>query len=194
VQPRNGPFSPVTIYGRGFQAPVAVSLAGFGAFVQSVSATEIVVIPGSPLATGCADVTGEIEVVNINTGSGGTGGSFTYVVQKPAITGVAPTAAQLPAQATVTGINFPQSIADAEVKFGARTAFVASFALGALTVDIPPGAVTTAPACAGANPAGTLQTVETVDVTVTDRSTTCTASVPQAFSYQLPCVLPTPTP
>ena len=69
IQPLGGPFTPVTIFGRGFQAPVAVSLAGFGAFVQSVSATELVVIPGPAVATGCADVSGPIGVVNLNTGS-----------------------------------------------------------------------------------------------------------------------------
>jgi hypothetical protein len=194
VQPLNGPFSPMIIYGRGFQAPVAVELAGIGAFVQSVSATEIVVVPARPLATGCSDITGAIEVVNINTGSGGTGGSFTYLVQKPTITGLSPTAAALPAQATIFGSNFPLSVADAEVRFGSRTAFVTSLSPGALTVDIPPGSATTAPACTGANPAGTLQNVETVDVTVTDRSTTCSATVVQAFSYQLPCVVPTAAP
>ena len=67
----------------GFQAPVAVTLAGVPAFVQSVSATEIVVLPGIPAGCGCATVTGAIVVTNINTGETATapaGVTFTYVV------------------------------------------------------------------------------------------------------------------
>ncbi len=50
---QEAPFSPVTIHGQGFLAPVAVSLAGIPATVISVSATELLVLPG-PLSS-CAD-------------------------------------------------------------------------------------------------------------------------------------------
>ena len=51
---------------------MAVSLAGVGALVQSVAATEIVVVPGTPLVGGCADLNGDIVVVNIDTGDSAT--------------------------------------------------------------------------------------------------------------------------
>lgn len=200
VQPLGGPFSPVTIYGRGFQAPIAVSLAGFGAIIQSVSATEIVVIPGPAFPTGCDDITGEIAVTNINTGSGTTGGSFTYVIARPAIAGVIPTNScpgGLPCTgggfggfpATILGANFPTSPAEVDVRFGSQTAFVNSATATSLDVTVP---ITTAtpPTCAGGNAAGTLQIVSTVDVSVTDRATTCSVVATQVFQYLLPCTVP----
>jgi IPT/TIG domain len=193
VQPLGGPFSPVTIFGRGFQAPVAVSLAGWGAFVQSVSSTELTVIPGPAIPSGCSDITGEISVTNITTGSSGSGGSFTYAVLKPVITGVSPSGGGGGASVTITGVNLPSSLADAEVKFGGQSALVTAASSTSLTV-VAPTSGAAAPACTGGNPGGTLQTVATVDVSVTDRSTTCSIVASGAFQMQLPCVEPTPTP
>ncbi len=204
VQPLSGPFVPMTIFGRGFQAPVAVSLAGFGALVQSVSATEIVVVPGPAVASGCSDITGEIGVTNINTGASVSDGSFTYVVSRPAIASVVPanSCGGLGCQGggfggfpgTIFGANFPSNPADVEVKFGSATAFVNAASFGQLDIVVP---VTTAapPACTGGNPVGTLQVVSTVDVTVTDRVSTCSVTATQVFQYLLPCTVPpTPTP
>lgn len=188
------PFSPVTIYGQGFQAPVAVTLAGIPAYVQSVSATEIQALPSLPLLSGCSNISGAVSVTNIDTGDTASGGGFTYVVPELAITGVSPQIGQAGTAVTITGTNFPLTVADADVKFGARQAFVTSVSSGTLVATAPPGTVTTNPSCTGSNPANTLQTVETVDVTVTNRANSCTNTVAQAFSYQLPCVVPTPAP
>ncbi len=194
TQPAQGPFSPVTILGQGFQSPVAVTLAGVAASVNSVSATEIVVTPSAPLIEACSDLTDVIHVVNINSGDGADGPSFTYVVSGVIILGIAPTndAGGSATQAVITGIGF-NPITDT-VKFGSKTAFVISGNGGSLTVSIPPGTVTTDPACLNTNPSGTLQSVETVDVTVTDNVTKCSVTAAQAFSYLLPCVIPTPPP
>lgn len=202
VQPLGGPFSPVTIFGRGFQAPVAVSLAGFGAIIQSVSATEIVVIPGPALVEGCNNIGPEvIRVVNINTGAFAEGGSFTYVIAKPAISAVIP-ANSCPdplsdcpnngfggGPATILGANFPTSPADVDVKFGSQTAFVNGATESALDVTVP---MTSAarPTCTTGNPDGTHQVASTVDVVVTDRVTTCSVTATQAFQYILPCTVP----
>ena len=196
IQPLGGPFVPVTIYGQGFQGPVAVDLAGFGAIVQSVSATEIVVVPGNPLPAGCANITGPIVVVNINTGDAATNGVFTYLVPQVVITGVVPSndGGGSVTTVTITGTGFPNSIADADVKFGAKSAFVQSVSPGAITVTVPPGSVVLNPTCINGNPAGTLQPAETVDVIVTNRATTCTATATAAFSYLRPCVVPTVAP
>jgi hypothetical protein len=205
VQPIGGPFVPVTIFGRGFQAPVAVELAGVGALIQSVTATEIIVIPGPARATGCNDVSGKISVTNLNTGSGTetTGDAFTYVVSKPAIAGVSPQNS-CPGGApctlnggfggipgTITGANFPLNPAEVEVKFGSQTAFVTSTSANTIEITIPTTTAAT-PSCTGANPAGTPQVVSTVDVIVTDRTTTCSVTASQAFQYIIPCVVPPP--
>ena len=200
-QPLGGPFTPLTIYGRGFQAPVAVSLAGFGAIVQSVSATEIVVVPGPAISAGCSDVSGPIVVVNINTGASAEGGSFTYFIAKPTISSVVPSSSCPDpvsdclndgfggGNATIFGGNFPTSPANVEVKFGTQTAFVNSATSDTLEVTIP---MTNAarPTCDPGNPEGTHQVAATVDVTVTDRVTTCTVTATQVFQYLLPCTAP----
>ena len=56
----------------------------------------------------------------------------------------------------------------------------------------PPGTVTAAPTCTGTNPAGTLQTVETVAVSVNEPPERLPRDGTAAFAYQLPCVVPAP--
>jgi hypothetical protein len=191
-----GFLSPVTIFGQGFQAPVAVTLAGVPALVTSVAATEIVAMPGTPLLASCANVTGQVNVVNIDTGDGASGAGFTYVVPQPSITGVSPGAGTPGTTVTITGVNFPSIQANAAVKFGTQSAFIQNggFAPGSITVTAPAGTVSANPACTNGNTGGTLQIVSTVDVTVTDLSDNCVATAAQAFSFELPCVAPTPTP
>ena len=197
TQRTDAPFTPVTIYGTGFQAPVVVTLAGVPAFVQSVSATELVVLPALPSNCGGGSGTA-VVVVNITTGEKATsesGITFTYVVVPMTITGLSPQVGSAGTVVVITGSNFPLSLADAEVKFGGRIAFVTPpVTAGSLTVTVPVGSVTTNPVCTGGNVAPALQNVETVDVTVTNRGNTCTATLPQVFTYQLPCVDPTQAP
>ncbi len=194
VQAVGQPFRPLTIHGQGFEAPVQVSLAGFVAAVISVSATEITVVPGNILVNGCSDVSGSVTVTNINTGESVSGLSFTYLVSGVgmAIIGVTPSSAQVPAagiQMLISGSNLPTTAASAEVTVGGQQVVVlsASAAGTSLTVQLPP---TTAPAPAcGSSPPGTLLPAGSpVDVTVTNRNTTCTATFPGAFQYLLPCV------
>jgi hypothetical protein len=177
---------------------MAVSLAGIGAAISSVSATELVVVPGPALATGCADIEGPIRVVSISTGDFDEKGSFTYLVKAtgPIVNGVSPSAAQFfpGVTATVTGFNFPTSPANVEVTFGGRTAGVISSAPSAIVVSVPNNGITTSPVCGTGQSAGTQVGVETVDVTVTNRTTTCAATASKVFTYTLPCVVPTPTP
>jgi hypothetical protein len=199
------PFSPVTIFGQGFQAPVAVTLAGIPAFVQSVSATEIVVLPSQPLLSSCDNITGDIAVVNIDTGDGATGGAFTYVVPKPSISNVTP-GNSCPnggngcptdnggvggGTVTIDGVNLPASTGTAQVKFGSQTAFVTSASISEIVVTAPITAQA-APACTGTNIAGTPQVAATVDVTVTDLNSNCSVTATQAFQYILPCVVTGP--
>ncbi len=159
TQSTDQPFTPVTIYGTGFSAPVVVTLAGIQAFVQSVSATELVVVPGTP--AGC--------------GGGGAGACRRHEhharakrrpragrdvhLRRRADDGrrsLVPPAGLSGATVEIDGSNLPTSTANAQVLFGARAAMVNSASATALSVTAPPGTVTTPPTCIGTDPAGTL--------------------------------------
>ena len=189
------PFTLVTIFGHGFQAPVAVTLAGRGATVISVSESELVVLPSRPFLTGCSDVSGAVAVTNINSGDSASGLTFTYLVAqtKPVIISVSPNTGAIGTVVTITGLNLPISIADAEVKFGTRLATVTAASATSLTVVAPDNGIVTPPLCPAGSPVGTPVTVQTVDVSVTNRLSTCTATATNAFQYQLPCAPPTPS-
>ncbi len=193
VQSAAGPFTPVTIYGEGFDAPVKVSLAGWIATVLSVSATELVVVPGSLVASGCADVSGPMEVTNINTGETASGQTFTYLVSAsgPVITGVSPSSAQVPGagiQLLISGSNFPTSATGVSVTVGGVQVQVLTASSTSLTVQLPP-TNDVPPTCPSGTAAGTLiNSGAAQDVTVTNLSTTCHATFPGAFTYLLPCV------
>ncbi len=193
IQPLGGPFSPMIIFGRGFQAPIAVSLAGVAAVVQSVSATEVVVVPSAPIAQGCSDITGEIEITNLNTGSSVEGSSFTYLVAQPVITDVQPLFGLGGVQVTITGVNLPDNVADAEVKFGVQFAVV-TFASANQIVVQAPTSILPSPVCIPPNVPPDPQTVVSVPIAVTDRATSCAANSAGVFQMQLPCVAPPPTP
>jgi hypothetical protein len=192
VQSASGPFTPVTIHGEGFDAPVKVSLAGWVATVLSVSATEIVVVPGFIVASGCSDVTGAMEVTNINTGETASGQSFTYLVTAsgPIITGVTPSSAQVPLagiQLLISGANFPTTVSGVSVTVGGRQVTVLAASSTSLTVQLP-ATNAVLPACQGTDPDGTLTPAGPAEaVKVTNVSTKCEATFPGAFTYLLPC-------
>ncbi|MEO8036240.1 MAG: IPT/TIG domain-containing protein, partial [Acidobacteriota bacterium] len=160
-QSTDAPFTPVTIYGTGFQAPVVVTLAGIQAFVQSVSATELVVLPGTPQGCGAGGA-GGVVVVNITTGETAVSPGtvvFTYVSVPMTISTLVPSFGQSGNSVEIDGQNLPTSPANAQVLFGAHAAMVNSASALALTVNAPPGNVTIAPTCTGTNLPGTPQDV-----------------------------------
>ena len=181
IQSINGPFTPVTIHGQGFQAPVKVSLAGFVATVMSVSATEIVVLPGNALATTCTDITGPMVVTNIDTGDTATGQSFTYLVKSegPVIFSVG-AGSGTGGTITITGANF---VNIQSVVIGGKAASFTVNGTGSITASV---SGFTPPVCTGP-----ITLVTMGDVTVTNVFG-CSATAGGAF--QLPCVPPTPTP
>jgi hypothetical protein len=86
----------VTIFGQGFEAPVAVTLGGIGQLVLSTTGTEIIIQTiGVPVTTcpanGVIPATG-VSVTNINTGASATAANltFSFLVPLPVITGVSP--------------------------------------------------------------------------------------------------------
>ena len=89
ITPDRGPSGTfVTITGEGFDAPVAVSIAGVAARVLAVTERRIFAI--TAVSSRCDTFTGPVEVVNIATGDSVSGAAFTYVDAKPAIAAVNP--------------------------------------------------------------------------------------------------------
>jgi hypothetical protein len=191
---------PVTLFGQGFQAPISVSLAGITATVISVSATEVVVMPGRPFVNNCQDLGGPSRIVNINTGDVAVGPDFIYFVEptRPVIASITPNRVQAPAGgAAVTVTIAGPNVENAEqARFGTRTASVSIATPGdnAVTVTVPQSDVLTRPACPTGIPVDTLLPVETVGVTLVDLDTNCGSTPPVTFTYVLPCTVPTPTP
>jgi hypothetical protein len=190
------PFPSVTIFGNGFQAPMAVTLAGIAANVVSVSATEVVVVPGTPQISGCADVTGEVAVTNINSGDSTSGLGFRYNVtgSTPVINSASPSSGDvtLPGGVTltITGSNLTLVT---RVTIGGRSTSFTVVNDSTITAPVPDNFAAAPPCPAGVTP-GTPTKISDADVTVTN-SFGCSATLSQAFTYMQGCTVPpTPTP
>ncbi len=185
------PFTAVTVYGQGFLSPVAVTLAGIPATPISVSATELLVVPGTPFISACADLSGPVIVTNIDSGATASGPNFIYEVAqtKAIITSVSPSAGPPGTIVTITGFNLGNIT---NVAFGGQSASIISVSPTSVVVTVPDTGAGP-PACPANTPAGTLIGTG-LDVTVTSALTTCTTTAAKAFLYQLPCVAPPPTP
>jgi hypothetical protein len=160
VQPFNGPFTPITILGQGFEAPVAVSLAGWVATIISVSATEIVVLPGPASPPSCNDLTGPMTVTNVNTGNTGSGQTFTYLVKgvSPFITGVSGSGGGSGSvNVLISGGNF---FSIASVTIGGKAASFTVNSLGQISANVQG---ISSPVCPANVSAGTLVSVGDCD-------------------------------
>lgn len=188
----NSPIT-VTIFGQGFDEPVAVGLGGFAADVVSVSGSEIVVRSPVIRVNSCADVSGPVTVTNIETGdsdstTGGAGpalGGFTFEVTRPVVTGISPPSGSGAGGGTVTisGLNFTQPL---RVLFGGQAGTVVSSSPTQIVVQVPrfTGAFPTQPCDAnGDGTQGQRDQPISVDVQVINLETTCTDSLQQAFRY-----------
>ncbi|MCG8462948.1 MAG: IPT/TIG domain-containing protein, partial [Holophagales bacterium] len=74
----------VTVFGQGFDEPVAVEMGGQAQQVISVSGTEVVV-RSVAVQIGCSPQTGNVQVTNIETAEGATGPAFAYFPVEPLI-------------------------------------------------------------------------------------------------------------
>jgi uncharacterized repeat protein (TIGR01451 family) len=183
------PFTPVTIFGHGFQSPVAVTLVNRPATVISVSESELVVLPGRP--SGCGGASGAVQVTNINTGDTATGLTFTYLGAQPTITLVSPNSGVPGTDVTISGARLPSRVVDASVTFGNVAATVSTASDTELVVEAPTQPASLNPSCPAGVAGGTLVPVS-VEVRVTNVLTGCSGT--STFQYQLPCVPATPTP
>ncbi|HSE63448.1 MAG TPA: IPT/TIG domain-containing protein [Thermoanaerobaculia bacterium] len=186
--------TPVTIFGHGFQGPVAVTLAGRPAVIISVSESELVVLPTRPLSGQCSNVSGSVVVTNINTGDSASGLSFTYLGVQPTISFLLPNSGVPGTSVTITGADLPTRPEDTRVFFGNVEASVTSASENEVVSPAPTQPTLASPQCLPGNPVGTPQpaTGGLLQVRVTNVLTQCSATSP--FQYELPCVPATPTP
>jgi hypothetical protein len=174
----------VTIFGQGFQDPVAVDLGGIGATVLQTSGTEIQVLSSIPALTGCNGISGPSHEVNLNTGQGATGPNFNYLITKPIVTGLSPSSGPQGGgtPVTITGIGFDNPLVG--VLFGTQSATITSQSPTQLVVTAPTftGTFPTQP-CLLNGVTGTMNVATSVDVVVTNNDTTCSFTAKQAFTY-----------
>lgn len=79
----------VTVFGQGFDEPVAVEAGGVGQQPISVTGTEVV-FRAVPVNIDCSDQSGAVSVTNIETSETVTGPTFTYRPVQPLVLGVSP--------------------------------------------------------------------------------------------------------
>ena len=193
-EPSNGPFTPVTVFGAGFQSPVVVFAAGRPCTVNSVSATEIVCTPTGVLVTDCTDVVGPVVVTNVDSGDTVNGPDFRYLVKTfaPTLSFSSPGQGDVFLNPGLSVSIFGSSLSRVtKVTFGNRAANFTIVSDSQINAIVPDDLLP-APTCPAGTGSGTEVVVETVDITVSS-STGCSATLSQAFAYQRQCVVPTPT-
>jgi hypothetical protein len=204
----------VTIFGQGFEEPVAVSLGGVGQLVLSVTGTEIVFLTvGVPVTTcpasGIISVSG-VSVTNINNGQNGTAAlGFNYIVPLPQIFNISPNRGGSGTPAVINGANF--SSPNVQVLFGdPSTGSAASVGAGATSTTIPVTVPTPPPSFVfrtepcdvnGDGVQGTRNLETPISVTVRNLDGTgCVVTLSNAFTFippttcNEPAASPTPTP
>jgi hypothetical protein len=193
----------VVIQGQGFDEPLTVALAGVAAPVQSVTGTRIVV--QSPLVTisNCSIPSGQVSVVNIETGDGANfPGPFRFRPITPVITSISPNSGPGTGNTlvTITGAvsKFTGFDVPVRVLVNSQTVNLISATPGVLTIRTPAfnGTFPTRPCTIGSE-TGTEMLPAPVSVMVTNLNTGCSDTIANGFSY-LPavsgCVIPPPPP
>ncbi|MFN7941708.1 MAG: IPT/TIG domain-containing protein [Thermoanaerobaculia bacterium] len=199
--PGSGPYTGgtlVTIFGQGFDEPVAAqfnscgSSGGIGQQVLSVSGTEIQLRTVGVIPTSCANINcSGVGVTNIETGDGATASiGFVYVVPKALITNVSPNSGPQAGNTTVniSGQNFESPV---EVTFtisgSVFNAAVVSVSSGLVVVKspaVPDSVFTTQPCDADADGTNGAQKIPTAaTVKITNLITGCADDFANSFTY-----------
>ncbi len=199
----------VTIFGNGFEGPVAVGFGGRGQQVVSVSGTEIVARSVGPVEiTNCSRPSGPFSVVNIETNETFNSAlTFTYRPVEPRIgsISVSSTTANVdtgaiegPTSLTMTGSGFDRQSLPPQVTFGGERAggvtitsldsnpFHEGFGVGDVMVMSIPSFRVPFPEedCeTGGGAAGMRFTDQRVDIVVTARDTGCSDTAATSFTY-----------
>ncbi|HVT04313.1 MAG TPA: IPT/TIG domain-containing protein [Thermoanaerobaculia bacterium] len=173
----------VTIDGQGFDDPVAVTLAGIAAIPIRVSGTQIVVISGTPIIAGCAGPSpGPVSVTNIENGETQTGGTFTYTIVKPVITGINPQPVAAGGMLTVTiSGNISGNV---QFQVSTKTVFATQVSPGVFQFVVPSNLVFLTAPCVDmvTGTAGTMNIPTSFPLTFTDPATGCTQTLAEAVT------------
>ncbi|MEM8993967.1 MAG: IPT/TIG domain-containing protein [Acidobacteriota bacterium] len=182
----------VTIFGQGFEEPVAVEMGQVAQQVISVTGTEVVVRTVRVPIT-CANQTGPVRVTNIETNEGVAGPPFIYVPIDPVLISVdqsGPNDGDPAGGQTIEIIGLPRSFGvgfdePVRVTIDGVPATVLSFD-GIDTLRVLTPAFTgnfETETCFTSGGQGTLQLPETVNVEVTNINTGCDDTLNNAFTY-----------
>ncbi|MBW3565217.1 MAG: IPT/TIG domain-containing protein [Acidobacteria bacterium] len=183
----------VTIFGWGFDDPVAVTIGGIGAQPIKVSGTEIVAITGAPLPACGGTVSGPTTVTNLEDGNSAEGPEFQFVFVNPSITSISPSSSTAGGTIQITVANpGPGSV---RFEIGGQTVIpTAGVQIGPdlfrYSVTVPTNLDFEEEEC-GVN--GTREIPTAFDVTFINVTTTCTDSLPGALTVTPPsteCVEP----
>ncbi len=202
IAPGEGPASGgtiVTIFGRGFDEPVAVTLGQHAQQVLSVSGSEVVVRTVPIAVTNCADVTGPTAIVNIETGDGDSNGpNFTYRVPRPLLFNVSPFSGPQSGNTlvSITGANFGSPMLVEWViggtAFGGNVQSSTASSISVRSPAIPNTSLNTETCDDNGNPVppdptpdpdGERYLAVSANVRVTDPATGCTATLNGVFSF-----------
>ena len=202
IAPGEGPASGgtlVTIFGQGFDEPVAVSLGGRAQQVISVSGSEIVVRTVPAEVTNCTVSTGETRVVNIETGANSDSSNppeFFYRFFPLAIYNVSPFSGPQAGNTlvTITVANFGSPLVVQFViggtSFGGNVQSTTATSIGVRSPAVPNTVFTEVdcdengdPAPPAPDPTGKRYVAVSADIKVTDPTTGCTATLNGVFTF-----------
>lgn len=182
----------VTIFGQGFEEPVAVGLGGFGQQIVSVTGTQIVVRTVRANIS-CASVSAPTAVTNLETNERITNGpAFTYLPILPVIVSVSPQSGPQSGGNQITILGGARSlgrgfVAPVRVLINDQLASIIGISGGGtqITVQAPPftGVINTTPCVGAGGVAGTQNVPTSVTVEVINLDTGCTDSLAAAYTY-----------
>ncbi len=188
--PGQGPYyggTMVTIFGQGFDEPVAVQYGGYAQQVVSVTGTEILSRSASITTSSCQDVSGPVSVTNVESGASGAGPSFTYqvVAYSPRVSSITPSSGAQGGGTTVTvnGSNFFEPMV---VSFDERRGTIQSISENQIVVTtpgFPTESLATENCDAGGGATGVRYIPTFVDVAVSSQATTCADTLVEGFAY-----------
>lgn len=191
----------VTIYGQGFDEPVAVSFTGcsgigsVGQAAISVSGTEIVIRTSAVVPTTCGDIVcSGVRVVNIETGDFADAGiGYVYdlgATASPVISSVSPSSGSQSGGTPVTilGANFASLVSVSFVVggdgFSAPITSSNGTTIHVTTPAIPNGSMSTETCNIDADPeTGTRYISTPGDLVVTNLDNGCSITLPGAFLF-----------
>ncbi|HXT22003.1 MAG TPA: IPT/TIG domain-containing protein [Thermoanaerobaculia bacterium] len=201
IGPGSGSFlggTRVTIFGSGFDEPVAVSLGGIGQQVLSVSGTEIVFVTGALTGSAIPPCGGQtspqiVTVTNIEGGASASGGGFVFTgPPNPLILGITPTSGNIGSNITISGQNFDPSAL--RVLFGGADGASAQIVSSTTTSIVakvptpPPSFAFTTVACDdnGDGTQGLRSQPTPISITVRNLLTGCESTLSNAFTLNPP--------